>query len=98
VCGTDKAGAASFSAISIQGELGNHQAGALDVHNRTIHFSTVIREYTKSGNLGRQPSGVFFRIAWTHAQEYQESTLAGAYVFSVYRNARVGDPLNQGTH
>jgi hypothetical protein len=63
-----------------------------------IHFSAFIGEDTKARNLGSQPSGVFFCISWTHAKEYQESTLACTHDFAVYHNACVGNPLNQGAH
>lgn len=92
----DERGAAAFAAVAQQGELGNHQHAAVDIHERAIHFSVFVLEYAQMHNFVRQPDGFFLCIVKGHAEQYHKPCVDGAHFATCYGDAAFGDPLYDG--
>jgi hypothetical protein len=66
--------------------------------NRPVHDSLVIIENAQARNLSAQPFDVFRRVGLFNTEQNNQPLRNGSLRRSVYRDAPLGDPLNDGAH
>jgi len=85
--------AVAFGGISHEGELGNHQAFALDILHRKIHSTLLILKNAKPKHLPNQVVDILAGILLSDAYQSQKARANGGMASSVDVNLGIAHPL-----
>jgi len=85
-CSLEEIGASPRAAVSIEGELANHQRTILGLNNAFVHLACLIVEDTQAGYLIGEPFSLAFRIGMVDAEKKEKAGAGLAHNLIVDRD------------
>ena len=96
--GCDKGRTVALLAVGIQGELGNHQCLAADVHQREVHLVIFIGEDAQIHDLLCQEAHFLLGILAGYAQQDHQTLTDLSDCFAADLHTGCGYPLYHSSH
>jgi hypothetical protein len=84
--------------VAIEGELRNHERGPADVHERAVHFSSLVGKDAQGGSFFGQVSGRLRGVFLSHTKEHDQANTNLTGDTPVHRHASLANTLHDSSH
>src|SRR5437016_11873978 len=96
--GVGERGAPALAAVAVERELRDHEQRAAHLVERAREAARLVLEDAEPDDLPAERVGVALGIGVTDAEQHAEPVADGADERAVDRDARLADPLHDGSH